>query len=409
MSMVLFENIGLLCTPRGKTARCGSAQSAIEHHSSCALLCENGSFVKIFETGETTPEVDRVIDCQGMLATPGLVDCHTHAVFGGWRQHELALKLKGATYLEILNAGGGILNTVEKTRAATKAELLSRSGKWLREMLRCGVTAVEIKSGYGLDLENELKQLEVIAELREKMPQLIKATLLAAHAVPPEFSGKADDFIDTVCAEIIPEVSRRKLADFCDAFCEASVFSAEQSRKILETGKAYGLTPKLHADEIECIGGTQLAGECSAISAEHLAVTDQSGINALAENSVVAVLLPATSLYLKKGYANARAMIAGGVPVAIGSDFNPGSCPCLNLQLGINLGAIYMNMTPEELLCAVTLNAACAIGEGESIGSIEPGKRADLVLWDASDWETVCYRFGSNLVDSVYINAEKMV
>lgn len=409
MSKVLFHNIGLLCTPLGKEARCGEAQGQIERIENCAVLCEDGKFVRIIKNGEPMPKADAMIDCGGKVATPGLVDCHTHAVFGGWRQHELALKLKGATYLDILNAGGGILSTVEKTRAASQEELLSRSEEWLGEMLRSGVTAVEIKSGYGLDLENELKQLEVVEKLRTKTPQVIKATLLAAHAVPPEYKDKPNDFIDCICEEIIPAVAQKKLAQFCDVFCEASVFNADQSRKVLLKGKEYGLIPKIHADEIERIGGAQLAGECGAISAEHLAVTDEEGMKALANGGVVAALLPATSLYLKKGYADARAMIENSVPVAIGSDFNPGSCPCLSLQLGINLGALYMNMTPEELLCAVTLNAACAVGEGKNIGSVEPGKKADLVLWNASDWETVCYRFGSNLVDSVYINAKKVV
>lgn len=409
MSKVLFYNIGLLCTPLGKEARCGEAQGQIERTENCAVLCEDGKFVRVIKNGEPMPKADEMIDCGGKVATPGLVDCHTHAVFGGWRQHELALKLKGATYLEILNAGGGILSTVEKTRAASKDELLERTLEWLGEMLRGGVTAVEIKSGYGLDLENELKQLEVIAEAEEKTPQIIKSTFLAAHAVPPEYKGRADEYISLICEEMIPVVACNELAQFCDVFCEASVFDSEQSRKVLETGKKYGLIPKIHADEIERIGGAQLAGECGAISAEHLAVTDAEGMEALAKGGVVAALLPATSLYLKKGYADARAMIAHNVPVAIGSDFNPGSCPCLSLQLGVNLGALYMNMTPEELLCAVTLNAACAIGEGENIGSVETGKKADLVLWNASDWETVCYRFGSNLVDSVYINAQKVV
>ena len=342
-----------------------------------------------------------MLDAGGRLVTPGLVDAHTHLVFGGWRQHELPLKLRGAAYLEILQAGGGILSTVEATRAASEAELLQRGSGFLAELAAQGVTTVEIKSGYGLNWTTERKQLRVIRELARQSRMQIVSTFLGAHAVPVEYAGKADGYVEEICREMLPAVVREKLAQFCDVFCEEGVFSVEQSRRILETARSLGMGLKIHADEIAELGGSALAGELRAVSAEHLVATGPSGMDALARGGVTAVLLPGTSLYLNKTYAPAREMIARGIPVAVATDFNPGSCPSLNLHLCMTLACLKYRMTPEEILTAVTLNAACALGLGKSTGTVEPGKRADLVIWNAEDLDMVCYRMGSNLVHRV--------
>ena len=305
-----------------------------------------------------------MLDAEGRFCTPGWVDAHTHLVFGGWRQHEIPLKLKGASYLEILRAGGGILDTVRQTRALSEDALFTRARGFLGEQLALGVTATEAKSGYGLDLENELKQLRVMARLKSEAGADVVPTYLGAHAVPPEYAGNADAYVEFICADVLPRAAKEKLANFCDVFCETGVFSAAQSRRVLETAKSLGLGLKIHADEIDSIGGAELAGELGAVSAEHLIAASDAGITALAAGGVTACLLPGTSLYLDKPFARARDMIERGVAVAVASDFNPGSCPSLNLQLCANLAYLKYRMTPEEILTALTLNAASAIGLG---------------------------------------------
>lgn len=401
---ILIKNIGLLQTPLGKTSRCGAAQGVNLKLRNAAVLIEDGVITAVCGNGELPRDIPasaRVTDAAGRLVTPGLTDAHTHLVFGGWRQHEMPQKLKGASYLEILAAGGGILSTVNATRAATEDELFIRSRAFVAELFDQGVTTVEIKSGYGLDVENELKQLRVIRRLRAACRADIAPTFLGAHAVPPEFENRADDYCALVCGEMIPAVAREGLAEFCDVFCESGVFSVEQSRKILMAGRSCGLIPKIHADEIDELGGSALAGELRAISAEHLVATGERGMAAMAAGGVTAVLLPGTSLYLNKSYAPARDMIAHGIPVAVATDFNPGSCPSLNIGLCMTLAYLKYRMTGEEILTAVTLNAACAVGRGETSGTLEVGKRGALVIWDAEDMETLCYRFGTNLAHEV--------
>ena len=396
MERTLVTNIGLLASPEGRQARGGAAQGSIRFLKDAWILCENGRIAAL-GTGDAPIEEARRIDAAGCLVTPGLVDAHTHLIFGGWRQNELALKLHGVSYLEILAAGGGILSTVKATREATEDELFDKACDALDEMLELGVTTAEAKSGYGLDLETELKQLRVIRRLDEEHPMDLAATFLGAHALPPEYREDREAYLRLLCDEVIPRVAEEKLAEFCDVFCETGVFTAEESRRILEAGRRYGLIPKIHADEIDPIGGSQLTKEVGAISAEHLIVCPQEGIEAMAQAGTVACCLPATSFYLGSTYAPVRDMIAAGVPVALASDFNPGSCPSLNLQFVMNLGCLRYRMTPEEMLTGVTLNAAAAINRAESIGSIETGKLADLVVWDAPDLDTLGYRMGSNL------------
>lgn len=401
--MLLIKNIGTLATPLGTSSRCGSDQGKIEVLHNAAVLIDGEKIAAVTANGEL-PEYSAyadIIDANGALATPGLVDAHTHLVFGGWRAHEVPLKIAGASYLDILNAGGGILNTLTNTRKATEDELFERGRGFLAEMLDFGVTTVEIKSGYGLDSENELKQLRVIRRLGEACAQDIAATFLGAHAIPDEYAGNADGYIDFIIERVLPVVTEQGLADFCDVFLESSVFNVPQSRKLLLAAQKLGLPSKVHADEIDPLGGSELAGEIGAISAEHLIATQDSGIEAMAKAKTTACLLPQTSLYLNKPFARARDMISAGVPVAIATDFNPGSCPSLNLQLSMNLGYLRYRLFPEEVLTAVTLNAACAIGKGDSVGSIEPDKLADIVLWNADELPMLCYRMGSNQVKKV--------
>lgn len=401
--MLLIHNISLLQTPVGNASQRGAAQGENRKYRNASVLIDGETIVEITENGAlpACPQDTRRLDARGAFATPGWVDAHTHLVFGGWRQHEIPLKLRGASYLEILQSGGGILDTVRQTRALGEDALFSRAWGFLDEQLHFGVTTTEIKSGYGLDLENERKQLRVIRRLKEEHAMDIVATCMAAHAVPPEFAGRTDAYVDAICETILPRVAEEELAQYCDVFCETGVFSPEQSRRVLETARALGLGLKIHADEIDAIGGAVLAGELGAVSAEHLIATDESGILALARGNVTACLLPQTSLYLNKDFASAREMIAQGVAVVIASDFNPGSCPSLNLQLSANLAYLRYRMTPEETLTALTLNAACAIGLGERIGSIEAGKQADLTLWNTDGMEMLCYRMGSNQVRAV--------
>lgn len=400
MSDLLVVNIGLLATPVGSAAKGGKAQGEIQLLRDAWLRIEDG-VIAALGTGAPEGTGCPVLDAGGRLVTPGLVDAHTHLVFGGWRQNELALKLHGVPYLDILAQGGGILSSVTATRTATEEELADKAAAALDEMLRFGTTTCEAKSGYGLTTEEECKQLRAIRALNQRHPIDLVATFMGAHALPQAYKENREAYVSLVCEEMIPRVAAEQLAEFCDVFCETGVFTAEESRRILEAGKRYGLRPKIHADEIDPIGGSRLAGEIGAVSAEHLIVCPDEGIDSMARGGTVACLLPATSFYLGADYAPARKMVKAGVPVAMATDFNPGSCPCLNMQLVMNLGCLRYRLTPEEVLTAVTLNGAAAIGRAEAVGSLEPGKRGDLLIWEAWDLNYVCYRMGSNLVHTV--------
>ncbi len=400
MSSLLIRNIGMLATPEGFEARRGAEQGRLRILENAWVYTENGEIISC-GTGNPPITFGEKLDAGGRLVTPGLVDAHTHLIFGGWRQNELAMKIRNVPYLEILAAGGGILSTVKATHAASEEELFLKASAALNEMLSFGTTTCEAKSGYGMTRKEELKQLKVIRKLNKEHPMDVAATFMGAHALPPEFKENREAYLKLLCEDMIPAVAKQKLAAFCDVFCETGVFTAEESRRILETAKEYGMIPKIHADEIDPIGGSQLAGEIGAISAEHLIVCPDEGIESMAQGGTIACLLPATSFYLNSTYAPARRMIEAGVPVAMASDFNPGSCPCLNLQLVMNLGCLKYRLTPEEVLTAVTLNAAAAIGMADKVGSIDRTKQADLVIWDAPDLNYLCYRLGSNLVHSV--------
>lgn len=403
----LIRNIGLLATPEGFCVRRGPAQGQLRLLKNAWVLAEDGIIAAVGQ-GEPPCGAEQVIDAEGRLATPGLADAHTHLIFGGWRQDELADKLHGVPYLDILARGGGILSTVRATRAATEGELLEKGRRALLEMQRFGVTACEAKSGYGLETETELRQLRVIRQLGQECAMDLAPTLLGAHALPPEYQADREGYLRLLCEEMIPRAAAEGLARFCDVFCEEGVFTVEEARRILLAGKAHGLLPKLHADEIHPIGGSQLAGELGAVSAEHLIVCPEEGMERMARSGVIACLLPCTSLYLGARFAPARRLVEKGVAIAIATDFNPGSCPCLNLQLAMSLSCLYYRLTPEEVLTAVTLNGAAAMGLAGRLGSVEPGKQCDLALWDAPDLNYLCYRMGSNLCTSVIKNAVRL-
>ena len=401
MKKLLVKNIGLLATPEGKSAHCGEEQGRIKFLKDAWVLMEDGVIASVGSGAVPTADGAEIVDAGGNLVTPGLVDAHTHLIFGGWRQNELGLKLHGASYLDIQNAGGGIQSTTNATRRATEQELADKAEKALNEMLRFGSTTVEAKSGYGLATEHELKALQVIKDLDGRHPIDLVATFMGAHLVPAEYKANREEYVRLVCEEMIPRVKEQGIAKFCDVFCEADTFTVEESRQVLEAGLKYGLRPKIHADEIEAIGGSQLAGEIGAISAEHLIVCPPEGIESMAKGGVIACLLPATSFNLGAVFAPARDMVNAGVPVAMATDFNPGSCPCLNMQFVINLGCLKYRLTPEEVLTAVTLNGAAAIDMADTVGSVEAGKLGDLVIWDAPDLDYICYRVGSNLARTV--------
>ncbi len=409
MKKTWIKNIGLLQTPEGNHPHRGKEQGQNRKERNKEILIEDGLITQIESPGVIKEEGAQVIDAQGKLVTPGLVDGHTHLVFGGYRQHEVPLKLKGATYTEILKSGGGILNTLVNTRKDGFQELYEKSQRFLDEMMAMGVTTCEAKSGYGLDEENEIKTLKVIQALNEKHPMDLVATFMGAHAVPPEYKGRSGAYISLLCDVILPRVKEEGLAEFADVFCEDGAFTLEESKKYMETAKALGFGLKIHADEIEAMGGSQLAGSLGAVSAEHLIAIDEKGLDALAQGTTIAMCLPGTSFYLDKPFAPAKEMITREIPVALATDFNPGSCPSLNLQLIMNLAYLKYKMMPEEILTGVTINPACAIGRSHEVGTVEVGKKGDLVLWDAPDMETLCYRFGSNLALQIIKEGELIV
>jgi imidazolonepropionase len=393
----VFFNIGELATATGSAAVCGCAQSSVRKLHRAWLLEEDGTILAVGEGA--APDADEAIDCKNKLVTAGLVDCHTHLVFGGWREHELAMKLQGKTYLEILAAGGGILSTVRETRKASEDALYEKTRALMAEMLRHGTTALEIKSGYGLDLETERKQLRVVQRLKAENPD-IAATFLGAHAFPEGMDHEA--YVDLLCREMIPAIAKDGVAQFCDVFCDDGVFTAEQSERILNAGKRCGMIPKMHADEIKEIGGTQAAARVGAISCDHLSETGRAGMEALRDGGVIAVMLPATSFYLKKPYGDFRGMINAGVPVAVATDMNPGSTPNLSLPFAMTAACLYGRLTPEEVLCGATLNGAAAIGMADRLGTLEAGKQADLVVWDADNLDQLIYRYGTNRAAAIF-------
>lgn len=405
----LLDNIGVLATPIGNAAKRGKQQGEILQLSKAWILWENDKILAVGTDKGFKPAADRVLDAKQGLVTPGLVDAHTHLVFSGWREHELSMKLRRVPYLDILAAGGGILSTVKNTREASVKELKDKTKKILAQMLEQGVTTVEAKSGYGLTTETELKMLKVVSELEQEEAITIVSTFMGAHALPPEYKNKRQEYLDLVIKETLPQVAKEHLAEFIDVFCEEGVFTPEESAQILAAGKAYGLGLKCHSDEIVALGGTTMAAQMGAVSCEHLIKADEEGIKAMAQSGTIACLLPGTSFYLNSTYAPARQMVEEGVAIAFGSDFNPGSNPCNSLQLAMHIGCYKYAMTPEECLTAVTLNGAAAIKREGVAGTLEQGKLADLVIWDAPNLDYLYYRYGHNMVSQVIKKGEIVV
>lgn len=384
-----------------------------------AVLAYEGRIVAVGSDGDVERRMEALgiarencvtIEAAGRLITPGLIDPHTHLLFRGAREQELRLRHSGAGYLDILAAGGGILSTVEQTREASEEELLEHGRRWLGEMLRHGVTSAEVKSGYGLDTSTELRLLAVAERLGRETPLDVVPTFLGAHAVPREYGSTVEGrarYLRDVIEHQLPEVAAQSVARYCDVFCEEGVFTAQESRTLLEAARSLGLEPRLHADELKPSGGAELAAEIHAASADHLAAVTAAGMAALAAaaeggDPVVATLLPATTLYLlSEHFAPARALIEQGVPVALGTDFNPGTSPTPNLQLVLSLACLRLEMTPAEALVATTINAARALGMEETHGSLEAGKHADLVLWDVERCDLIPYWLGADLVACV--------
>lgn len=385
-------------------------------------IIENGSIWiedGLIQAVGTTDELDHmyqnnqhnadIINATNHLVTPGLVDPHTHIVYGGSREKEFELRLNGVSYMDIMNAGGGIHATTKMTREAAEEELVEETMERLDSFLEHGVTTIEAKSGYGLNIETELKQLNVIKKLQELHPIDLVPTFMGAHAVPRELKGKEDKYVELIINDMLPKIAKENLAEFIDVFCEKDVFTLEQSKKILEAGKLYHLIPKIHADEIVCLGGAELAAEVGAISAEHLLKTTEKGMKVLAKAGTIGCLLPATALYLREEAANGRKMIDEGVAVAISTDCNPGSSPTTSMPLVMNLACLTMKLTPAEALTAATYNAACAIKREQIVGSIEIGKQADLVMWNVKNYQELQYLFGVNHVKTVWKKGIKVV
>jgi len=345
-----------------------------------------------------------VLDCLDKVVMPGFVDPHTHLVFAGSRENEFAMRSAGLSYQEIALRGGGIISTVQQVRNSTKKDLKKNARKYLNAFLRNGTTTVEIKSGYGLDMDNEIKMLEAINELKDEEVLTIVPTFLGAHAVPPEFFGQKKEYIREITERMIPYIAKKKLAVFCDAFCEKGYFDQEDCREIFSKGTSVGLPPKVHADELTSGGGAELAAEVRAASADHLEHISDVGIKAIAHSGVVAVLLPGVSFFLHHQHAPARKLIDAGVPVAIATDFNPGSCMSYSMPMMMTIACAQMKMSPEEAITASTLNAAAAVNLSSEIGSIEIGKKADLIVLDIPNYKFLPYHFGENHVEKVVKN-----
>lgn len=345
---------------------------------------------------------DKVYDGQGGWVTPGLVDCHTHLVYAGSRAREFELRLQGATYEEIARQGGGIRSTVSATREADEQSLYDQSSSRLRALIQEGVTTVEIKSGYGLDLETELRMLRVARQLGKKYPVTVVPTYLGAHALPPEYEGRSDDYIDFVCHTVMPEVAAEKLAVSVDAFCESIGFTPEQTERVFETAQKLGLTVKLHAEQLSDLQGAELAARHGALSAEHLEFVSEEGIKAMAASGTVAVLLPGAFYFLRETRLPPLDLLRRHtVPIALATDCNPGSSPTTSLLLMLNMACTLFRMTPEEALAGVTRNGARALGLQDRIGTLEQGKDADFVVWDIAEPAELAYHMGFNPLKQV--------
>jgi len=393
MSLII-TNIGQLVTPQGRRPKSGAEMGQLSVLEDVYIKIEKGEITRI-DSMKALPHKagTAVLDAEGGVVIPGLVDPHTHAVFYGTREEEFLRRCRGEKY------GKGILTTVEAVRKASEDELYAYSKGFLWEMLRAGTTTAEIKSGYGLDTQSELKMLKVIRRLQQDLPLDLVPTFLGAHAVPRD--KKKSEYIAEIIGQMIPQIKRAKLAEFCDVFCEAGFFNLDESREILAAAKGAGFSIKIHADEFSAMGGAELASELGAISADHLLKISYKGIKRLKQANTIAVLLPGTAFSLNADYAPARIMLEAGLPIALGTDFNPGTCLIHSMFFILTLAVLKMQMTVEEALTASTINAACAVKRGDSLGSLEPGKQGDLLILDLENYKQIPYFMGHNVIRAV--------
>ena len=410
---LLIVNANELVTVEGgsQKPRTGAQMRELGIIRNGSLAVKDGKIVAVGKTAEVTKvfKAENIINANGKTVLPGFVDAHTHLVFAGSREDEFQMRVEGASYMEILGAGGGILRTVRETRKASVEKLGDLTIERLDVMLEHGTTTVEAKSGYGLTTKDELKILEVVQRANQLHAMDVVPTFLGAHAIPLEYQGSPLGYVGLVVDEMIPKVAEKGLAEFCDVFCEKGVFGLEQTRRILSAGKNFGLKPKVHADEMSQLGGAELAAEFGAVSADHLLFSTDEVLRAMADKGVVAVLLPAAAFCLMNGrFADARVMINFGVPVALGTDYSP-SCMVENMQLVIAFTCHFMRLAPAEAITAATINAAHALGRANDVGSLEVGKRADVVVLDAPNHKFLGYHFGVNLVDKVVKNGRIVV
>ena len=401
MAELIIENASQLITLAGPARpRVGEEMRELGIVNSAALLARDGVIVAVGAASEVAPKAgpDAVrIDASGSVVMPGFVDAHTHPVFAGTREDEYEMRAEGLTYQQIAAQGGGIRSTVRKTRAASEDELFQMALPRVRWLLEHGTTTVEAKSGYGLTVEDELKILRVIKRLNAETPLELIPTFLGAHEIPDEFRNARDDYIRIVIDEMLPRVAEEGLARYCDIFCESHVFSVDESRRVLSRAKELGLGIRLHAEQLSRSGGAALAAELDAVSADHLEWIDEPGISALKHSGVIAVLLPGAVFNLGlTRYAPARALIEAGVPVALATDFNPGSSPTPSMQMILSIACTQMRMTPAEAVAAATINAAYSLGCGGRLGSFEVGKQSDIVVFDCPDYRQIPYLYGIN-------------
>jgi imidazolonepropionase len=408
---LIIKNASQLVTlhdPRKLGPKNGADMSELNIIKNGAVAISGERIVAVGESNKILKQVQaskkvRIIDARKRVVTPGLVDPHTHPIFVGQRAAEFELRLAGKSYMEIAMDGGGILSTVTAVRKATKSALKANGRKILDRMIRYGTTTVEAKSGYGLSTDHEIKMLLAIKELNEEHEIDLVPTFLGAHEIPAEYRQSPDDYVALVCSEMIPKVAARNLAVFCDVFCEKGVFTPKQSRIILQTALAYGLRIKIHADELSNTGGAELAAEFRAVSADHLVFAEEEGIHLMHKAGVIPVLLPGTTFFLRlERVAPARRMIEKGLAVAIATDCNPGSSMVESMQVIMTLACLEYKISPAEALSAATINAAFAIDKGNEVGSLAPGKYADILIWDAADYREIPYHFGGNMVDTVF-------
>ena len=410
---LLIYNARQLITCASDGPKRGEAMTDVGIIEKGAVAVSDGEIVAVGPTAELQARYNaaETLDVTGKVVTPGFVDAHTHVVYAGDRVAEFEMRIRGATYMEIMAAGGGIVSTMRAVRGASEEQLAMETRKRLDEMLMPGTTTTEVKTGYGLSTEAELKLLRAVERLQDAHPMTLVPTFLGAHAVPPEYKGRTDAYVDLVVNEMIPAAAdwyaastfaRTQTPFFCDVFCEAGVFDVAQSRRVLEAGRARGMAPKLHADEFENLGGVTLAVELGATSVDHLDVTPAEEVARLASSDTAGVVIPAVNFNLGScHFADARGLIDAGVALALATDINPGSAPTPSMPMVMAIATRYQRLLPAEALNASTINAAYAIDMGDRIGSLQPGKRADILILDTSDYRHLAYEFGKNFVKTV--------